>query len=68
MNVINVQHLSDVGFQLRVRMHALEAMQVTYQLWERWKDSKNPGTRSLSLVAKTNGLITYDRIMVAAGE
>lgn len=63
MNTINVQHLSDVEFQLKVLNHALELMQVTYRHWEAWKDSENPGTRSLALKAKTHGLIAYDRLM-----
>lgn len=67
MNVINVQHLSDVEFYLAVRKHALEAMDITYSHWENWKNSPYPELRSLSLIAKTSGLISYDRIM-AVGE
>lgn len=45
------------------RYQALMAMNLTYRLWERWKDMKDPRTRRLALIAKTQGLIVYDHMM-----
>ncbi|MNU05245.1 hypothetical protein D3C72_2499780 [compost metagenome] len=52
-----------VTCQVRRLAIALQTMHITYRLWDMWKDGSHPLTRRNALVAKTRGLIAYDRIM-----
>lgn len=48
-------------FKQQILMHARNVEGAAYHLWLKWKDSKNPKTRSLALVAKCRGIVAFDR-------
>jgi len=58
----NKQVISIYGRMRRLEV-ALMCMSITYRHWDQWKDAPAVGTRYLALIAKTRGLIAYDRIM-----